>query len=566
MHISVSSPSKVMRERYISLMAKVLTAYSDEQIVAYFERVKKAGLTEHGFPRMASNIGILISHGYRKDLLSLFIEMMDFCCHEIPRVKAANDFSVREIVFCLMEVEAAGIVSAEQLAKWKADIASIDPYTCYDKFAKTPTDRVFNWALFTTVSEYMRQHYGLCHSEEFIDIQIPTQLQWFDENGMYRDALYHPPVMYDLVPRDLFSLLLHFGYDGKYRDEIDAALRKADLATLKMQSVTGEPAFGGRSNQFLQNEAMLLTVLEFAANRYKREGDLALAGKFKAAAEQALNCLVGWLDKDPIYHIKNRFPIETRYGCEVYAYFDKYMITVASNLYNAYVVCDDTIEAGEFDISPMAFETSDHFNKVFLRAGGYALEFDTDADPHYDASGLGRVHKMGAPSALCMSLPCPAMPKFVVGEHPVAMSLSPGIFSDNYWQFATDAYIGRYELLNMGEGEGSVHASFLCRFFNAKEITTAYTVDENGVTIKATGSDKLAHMLPAFAFDGEVYTDIKLGDQQLEIYYQGYVCRYKTTGKIIDLEEVGYNRNGHYRGFAAIGNKELEIKIELAKA
>ena len=274
-------------------MAKVLTAYTDEHIVLYFERVKKEGLTEHGFPRMAANIGILISHGYRRDLLPLFLEMMDFCCEQIPRVKAANDFSVREIVFCLMEVEAAGIVSDEQLSKWKADIASIDPYTCYDKFAKTPTDRVFNWALFTTVSEYVRQSYGLCDSREFIDIQIPTQLQWFDENGMYRDALYHPPVMYDLVPRDLFSLLLHFGYDGKYRDEIDAVLRKADAATLKMQSVTGEPAFGGRSNQFLHNEAMLLTVLEFAENRYKKEGDLELAGKFKAAAERALDHLEG---------------------------------------------------------------------------------------------------------------------------------------------------------------------------------------------------------------------------------------------------------------------------------
>ena len=310
---------------------------------------------------------------------------------------------------------------------------------------------------------------------------------------------------------------------------------------------------------------MLLTVLEFCANRYKKEGDLALAGKFKAAASRALDHLEGWLDKTPIYHIKNRFSLETKYGCEVYAYFDKYMITAASNLYNAYVICDDTIAPGEFDMSPMVFKTSDDFNKIFLRAGGYSLEFDTDADPHYDASGLGRVHKADVPSALCMSLPCPAMPKFVVGEHPVAMSLSPGIFSDNYWQFATDAYIGRYEVLGMEAGENSASASLLCRFFNGKEVRTDYVVDQSGVTIKATSSDKLAHMLPAFAFDGEVYTNIKASEQQLEIRYQGFVCRYTTSGKIIDLEEVGYNRNGHYRGFAAIGNKEIEIKIELEK-
>jgi glutamate synthase domain-containing protein 3 len=72
-------------------------------------------------------------------------------------------------------------------------------------------------------------------------------------------------------------------------------------------------------------------------------------------------------------------------------------------------------------------------------------------------------------------------------------------------------------------------------------------------------------MLPAFSFDGEEHTDIRVSEQQLEIRYQGFLCRYTTNGKIIDLGEVGYNRNGHYRGFAAIGNKEIEIKIEFEK-
>ncbi len=552
-----------MKERYIDLMERTLAAYADEQIVSYFERVKRDGLTEHGFPRMAANIGILIAHGRRTDLMPLFLEMMDFCCEQIPRVKAANDFSVREIVCALMEIEAAEAVPAERLAAWKRDIASIDPYTCYDKYAKTKTDRVFNWALFTTVSEYARHAYGLCNADEFVDIQIPTQLQWLDENGMYRDALYHPPIIYDLVPRGLFSMLLHFGYNGPYRDEIDAMLRRTEPLSLMMQSVTGEVPFGGRSNQFLHNEAMQLIVLEYAADRYHKEGNLQLAGKFKAAALSALDCIERWLDRTPVHHVKNRFPLESRFGCEVYAYFDKYMITLASNLYNAYMLCNDEVVPGEFDVSPMAYQTSEHFTKLFLRAGGYALEFDTDADPHYDASGLGRVHKVGVPTPLCLSVPCPAMPKYVVGEHPVAMSLSPGIFSDNYWQFATDAYIGQYELLDMGEGENEAHAKLLCRFFNAKEVTTAYTVDESGVTIKATGSDKLAHMLPVFTFDGEEHADIKVGESCIEVRYRGHLCRYTVSGKIIDLHEVGYNRNGHYRGFAAIGNKELEIKIEL---
>ena len=61
-----------MKERYIALMAKALEAYSDEHIIEYFERVKREGLIEHGFPRLTANMGILISHGYRPDLLPIY--------------------------------------------------------------------------------------------------------------------------------------------------------------------------------------------------------------------------------------------------------------------------------------------------------------------------------------------------------------------------------------------------------------------------------------------------------------------------------------------------------------
>ena len=94
-----------MKKRYISLMSKALDAYTDGHIKDYFDRVKREGLTEHGFPRLTANMGILISHGIRTELTHLFLEMMEFCCKTIPTVKAANDFSVKEIIFCIMALE-----------------------------------------------------------------------------------------------------------------------------------------------------------------------------------------------------------------------------------------------------------------------------------------------------------------------------------------------------------------------------------------------------------------------------------------------------------------------------
>ena len=269
-----------MKKRYIELMARALSAYTDEHINNYFTKVKTEGLTEHGFPRLTANLGILISHGIRTDLLPLFCEMMDFCCEQIPRVKAANDFSVREIVLCLMEVERAEIVDRSKLEGWKAQLDTIVATSCYDRFAILPTDNVHNWACFTALSEFMRLYIGLGADPEFIDTQIASQLLPLDENGMYRDP--HEPMVYDLVPRGLFALLLHFGYNGRYRDKVDNCLRTAGLHTLKMQSVTGEIPYGGRSNHCVFNEALIAIVLEYEATRYARECNTALASQFKA--------------------------------------------------------------------------------------------------------------------------------------------------------------------------------------------------------------------------------------------------------------------------------------------
>ncbi len=266
-------------------------AYSDAHIHRYFEEVKEKGLTEHGFPRLTANIGILASHGRRQDLILIFREMMEFCCTQIPKVKAANDFSVREIICCLRELDRSGIVDQETLDHWKQEISAIDPWTCYTVTAKAPEDPVRNWALFSGVSEYFRQQYGLCKSEEFIDLQIASQLKWFDGNGMYMDnggCIIRQPMVYDLVARGLFCLLLHFGYRGKYYTAIDKHLKKAGLLSLQMQSVTGELPYGGRSNQFPHNEAWLASLMEFEANRYAKEGNPALSAAFKAGVDRAL--------------------------------------------------------------------------------------------------------------------------------------------------------------------------------------------------------------------------------------------------------------------------------------
>ena len=98
-----------MKNTYIEIMDRAFQCYTEEQIADYYERVKTGGLTEHGFPRLASNLGILICHGRHKELLPLFVDLMDLCCEQMPKVHAANDFSVREVVTCIIAVLATAL-------------------------------------------------------------------------------------------------------------------------------------------------------------------------------------------------------------------------------------------------------------------------------------------------------------------------------------------------------------------------------------------------------------------------------------------------------------------------
>ena len=554
-----------MKQRYFDLMERTLSAYSEQHILRYFHEVKSQGLKEHGFPRLTANIGILISYGRGTDLYDTFIEMMDFCCTNIPCVKAANDFSVKELVFCIMELEKTGAVPKGKLDQWKNQLKSIIPQDCYTTYAVTPDEDMNNWACFTAVSEFMRCYIGIADTYDFIDIQIATQLRLLDENGMYMDPPGEPMV-YDLVTRGLFAVLLHFGYNGKYKTEIDECLRKTGLLTLKMQSVIGEIPYGGRSNQFPHNEAHLALIMEFEANRYKMEGNMLLASQFKAAANRTLDSITYWLYKEPTRHIKNRFPTETQFGCETYAYFDKYMITLASFLYVANLFCDETISAASKEMETCYTLTlSSHFHKLFLRSGAYFAEFDTKADMHYDASGLGRIHRKDAPPVICLSTPCASKPSYKLGiSNAVNLSLCPGVRVDGEVYYGEDPNSVYTLIEHCSTGEDAICA-FTVDICGKKTVTANYTLNDTGMAISIAGDGVLLHKIPAFCFDGEQESRIKGKGNVLEIYFDGWVCRYKASCEIKDTGKQAFNRNGLYKMFRAEAQNRIDLHIEICK-
>lgn len=555
-----------MKEMYLDIMEKALLAYSDQQITDYINEVKRDGLTEHGFPRLGVNIGILIANGRRTELFDTFIEIMDICCEEMPKKKAANDFSIREVCCCIMLMEEKRLVKPELLAKWKKQLSAFDPW----KFYTTVDDRsgkfVSNWAMFSCLSELMR---GICcgiDTNEFIDWQLPSQIANLDCNDMYQDC---PPfsnhMAYDMVPRFLIAFLLRMGYKGKYAKRLEKVLDNTADLTLKMQSVTGEIAFGGRSNQMVNNEPMLISYCEMEASRFAEKGDLKKAGEFKAAALLAAKATLGYLNLNPISHVKNRYDISTKIGCEDYAYFNKYMITVASNVYPALLFASDDIvptiapaTKGGFVIS-----TSDRFHKTFLNAGGYQIEIETFADIHYDANGLGRVHKAGCPTSICLSTPFTMHPRYILeGKNKTYMSLCCYAEMDGLRRFGAQSY-AHYRLLNSESSEECASALFEVLMSEDIKVKQKYTVSKDGVDIALSDFDKCGFMVPVFDFDGDENTDIKITDNCISVLYKGFVCTYGFNGKLSDNYKLYYNRNGRYRVYA-VETKNLHIEIKEA--
>ena len=240
------------------------------------------------------------------------------------------------------------------------------------------------------------------------------------------------------------------------------------------------------------------------------------------------------------------------------------MITVASFLYAAYLICDDTISESATDRTvPYTLCTSEHFHKVFLNAGGYFLEFDTKADMHYDASGLGRVHKEDAPSAICLSVPGCVAPNYALDlDESVNFSLCSGCMENSEPLFASDTQ-SSYDLTESAHSDTKARATFQVTLPNAKKISTDYTVDAFGVQINVIGEGEVVHMLPAFFYDGENATVIEAGSNQLTITYKGFCCRYITDGEIVDAGKMGGNRNGHYQIFYAKKTNTLSVTIEI---
>ncbi len=398
--------------------------------------------------------------------------------------------------------------------------------------------------------------------------------------------MYHDPanpMTYDAVARMNLSLFMFFGYDGPQRAALAEMLRRGALTMLLTMSTTGECPYGGRSNQQNFNEATAALLFEYEAARLKRSGDVEQAGVFKRAARFAALSVRRWLDLRPVSFTKNEFPSATQHGRQKgYGFYGVYSLLIASQLGLARLVSDPRVEERPvpWERSAYVIRLDDDFHKVFASAGEYHLEIDTRADHHYDATGLGRLHRAGVPTETALSTSIVPQPEFLVATPaaPRAVAIGPGWESGGgrvQWLSDLSAEIAGVGVKVLDEKPDRVKFRIDTALDGtARGVAETYQLDGQGLTVEwevrsgANGPGGLRVQVPLIQTDGRHESRVKTGKNAFDVEYQSHTYKVAclTPGNIDTVLETftAPNRNGVYRvGVFSAPGRTLSCRFSL---
>jgi len=447
---------------------------------------------------------------------------------------------------------------------WLRALAAFYPDRVYTAAARMAAGgRPNNYGASACTAEWLRFTLGLTDHRDWVDRHLAHQLPWLTDHGLYRDP--GDPMLYDLMVRQNFSELLHYGYDGAHREALDEALRRGGLTTLLTVSPTGCAPYGGRSNQLHHNEAMVAYVCEFQARRWRDRGRADIAGAFKHVARAAAAAAEPFLRLEPFRFLKNRFDPDTRHGKDSgYGEYACYALLAASLFARAALVADDSIpEAAE----PIAARGTlvnlwPAFHKTFATCGDSHVAIDTRGQPHYDATGLGRFHRAGAPPELALSMSIVREPKYLVGDAPTDRSVCLGPCwrtLAGQWQCLADGaeHIEHVGFERLEVSSKSVQWRLRWSFASAcglpvDAVTQEFALSPGVLEITATVSgvvDQVGFEVPCLQYDGETGTKGEIAPTKAAVLHQGWRFEAEVADAANATLEEGLraNRNAHYR-------------------
>ncbi|RYX85260.1 hypothetical protein EON83_06600 [bacterium] len=348
---------------------------------------------QYSTPAFAHAAAALIAWDNRADLVESAAKAMDWATLRLSQRKAATsheDFYGPMLAHALPLLKPH--VTPQRAAQWENNLKSIDPYKTY---------RVgiggSNWNIVALSGEAAFQKMGIRPANsDYVERSLGGQIQHFGSAyGLYLEG----PMAYDLFPRLWLNDMLADGYAGRYKAEIDEMMRRGAITNLFMQSPWGELPAGGRSAQHQWNEAEQCATYEIYAAKALKGGDSELASVYKRAAHLSLASMQRWVrPSGEMQIIKNWVDPAQNHAYEGYSAHSQYNLLPMSMLAIAYEHAATTTGVTEkpapADVGGFVVDLPE-LHKVFANASGTYIELDTNADHHYDATGLIRVHMKG---------------------------------------------------------------------------------------------------------------------------------------------------------------------------
>jgi len=560
--------------KYLDIMEKSIEAYDFSDIesklnfpIHDFQNIF-IGYSRIGMSRLLNVMAILIHNKRINGQYDFWVSLLKTVFIDIADKinKSGGAFLILEL--CSALIYGRNLMKDEGSSDCIQYLNEINPYEKYDSTLKRkkPED-LHNFCMYGICAEYLRGYLTGINTEEFIISHWKIQKDKFDEEGRYMDP--DCPMVYDITSRYRLALMLYMGYSGAVAKEMKKVLMKGAPGLLYQMSSDFKFPYGGRSNQFNFNEALVASMCEFYANEFYELGDIKIAGAFSYCAVKSMQGLDRWLGILPARHIKNLFSIDSNYGIDSYGTYERYMGTMGTFLTGAIKFHNNKI--GPFTTPAktggFVYETGENFHKLFASCGGYSIELEKNADNKHDSTGLGRIHFSGAPIEIALSMPFASHPKYLLGDYNNNKGRALGTFwfiDGDKKYLAEKGSVIETTIIN----ESSEKVEFSVKYFvkDSGYIIENYAISKAGVNIKAECNfADISYCVPILHFNGESKSVVILQKDNCDVCLGSWV--YKTCWED-DLETEFcdyklYNRNGVYKELN-IKNNKRSISINLS--
>ncbi|HVT91102.1 MAG TPA: hypothetical protein VHD56_19775 [Tepidisphaeraceae bacterium] len=519
-------PSGMTKADYLPLIAANVDFFKQHQnaagaIIDPYEKFER----QYSTPAFALDAALAVRDLKRDDLLEPATRAMSFAVAALANHTTADnhaDFYIPMLIHARRLLRDR--VSADQLQEWDSQLRGLIPEKAYKDI-----NAGNNWNLVNVCGECLRRKDNLVSDDQleaqqkYLEKSFASQIRHFTAAGMFKDP--NVPLAYDAFPRLwLEDMMADAAYKGENAQKLSDDLLLGGLSTLLLFSPSGEWASGGRSANHQWNEAEVAVISEINAVKWKAAGRNDIAGAFKRMAHLCLTSIKRWQrPSGELWINKNFADPANRHGYEAYSFHSQYNLLAMAMLVLAHERADDGI--AEYPVpaeqGSYLFDLRDDFHKVVAAAGGTCVLIDTSADPHYNATGLQRLHKAGVPLSP-LSDSAAADRNYGPANSPKA-AIAPGIewqaSPGGTWQ-SQGNFNGKCELSAVETSPD--HSKFTLRY--GSDVLEQWTIDSDGaecVTRCLANSIAVRFTLPALVSDGATDTNLKIDGSTLAIAREG---------------------------------------------